>query len=365
MKNITYLLGAGASVEALPVVNGIPKELDEFAKKFDPGELKDLSPAYTFSYDTSPVKSFLLIKKNNESSSILEKYHELVIRFYKDIIWLKDEAKNHSSIDTYAKKLYIQKDFKNLKRLKIILSCFFLYLQTQKFDKRYDSFFASILDDISKLPKNIKVLSWNYDSQIEIAFQKFSNQNLENTKESLSIISKETAIKENKDLLLNFAVFKINGTTGLSTNYDEKISNYEIIEDFNVNSQTLVNDFIELYDNSSFKSSVSNMSFAWENFDAEKGFFPNLSNSVSETEILIVIGYSFPFFNRKIDRLILDSMPELKKVYVQDPKYGDDIIEKMKGLIPRHFTQIDDLKVDLIKFEKKEFVDQFFIPIEF
>lgn len=41
--NITYLLGAGASYEALPVVEGIPKALNNFASEFNPGSRDDFS----------------------------------------------------------------------------------------------------------------------------------------------------------------------------------------------------------------------------------------------------------------------------------------------------------------------------------
>jgi len=33
---------------------------------------------------------------------------------------------------------------------------------------------------------------------------------------------------------------------------------------------------------------------------------------------LVIIGYSFPFFNREVDRTLFDSMINLKKIYYQD-----------------------------------------------
>ena len=72
----------------------------------------------------------------------------------------------------------------------------------------------------------------------------------------------------------------------------------------------------------------------WENFNQELKFYSDLRNSVEKTDILIVIGYSFPFFNRKIDKFILDSMDNLKKIYVQDPENANDIIEKIESLPP-------------------------------
>ncbi|MDB2462896.1 hypothetical protein N9W61_02200 [Algibacter sp.] len=106
------------------------------------------------------------------------------------------------------------------------------------------------------------------------------------------------------------------------------------------------------------------MSFAWENFGKELKFYSDLRDSIENTDILIVIGYSFPFFNRKIDKFILDSMDGLEKIYVQDPENSSDIIEKIKGLIPEKITQHDGYMGPII-YESKIFTDQFFIPIEF
>lgn len=55
----------------------------------------------------------------------------------------------------------------------------------------------------------------------------------------------------------------------------------------------------------------------------------------------------------------------LKKVYVQDPKYADDIIEKIKGLIRGNEEEFVTKDTREIHFIPKTFVDQFFIPIEF
>ena len=351
--NITYLLGAGASFEALPLVEGMPKALDSFAKDFDPGKLKNLTPM-TFFTDGNIAKSFLI--RLNSDKSQQERYFNLMNKFHKDILWLKTESGNHNSIDTFAKKLFLQRDYPSLKKLKLVLSCFFFYVQTKKFDKRYDSFFASVLDDLANIPKYLKVLSWNYDSQLEFAFKRFSNSTMEATKRELNIYSKGNEKPDYFDLN-KFSVFKVNGTTNAI--------NYEILADFEIDDYNLVGDFLELYETSTYIKFNSDMSFAWENYNEESDFYKNLKESVKETEILIVIGYSFPFFNRKIDKFILDSMPKLNKVYIQDPYNAKDIIEKMKELIPRHEITMAGISNELISFESKIFKDQFFIPIEF
>ncbi|XCF06637.1 hypothetical protein ABI125_01970 [Tamlana crocina] len=355
--NITYLLGAGASYEALPIVEQIPDKLEGFLNQFY-------------------ISSFDFVIKNQQKSRIGEKHlfrfnsiegqkleFEKIKTFHKDILWLVNGAKNHTSIDTFEKKLYLQDNHTDLKKLKYILSCFFIYEQTFHFDKRYDSFFASILESLSEIPSNLKILSWNYDSQLEIAFSRFSNKTIEESRDILNVFSKGNMPTSSAENLNNeFNVFKVNGTTNLK---NKKNETYDLIEDYDIDEVNLVSSFLEIYSSRKlFSDYEPNMSFAWENFKEESKFYNNLQNSVEETETLVVIGYSFPFFNRKIDKFILDAMPKLKKIYVQDPKYSKDIIEKIKGLIPekqvQHYGYLGP-----ILYEPKTFHDQFFIPIEF
>lgn len=353
--NITYLLGAGASFEALPIVDQIPKRLGVFANDFR-------------------INSFEFTIKNEQKSNIAEEHlskfdlideqrieYEKIKKFYNDIVWLKEESNKHTSIDTFAKKLYLQKNKPSLKKLKYILSCFFIYEQTFNFDKRYDSFFASILESLTEIPNNVKILSWNYDSQLEIAFSNFTNNTIENSRDDLNIFSKGnslTSLKKDK----KFSVFKINGTTNVKTNNNEI---YDLVKNYNIDKVNLVSSFLEIYSSRKlFSTHIPNMSFAWENFNEELKFYNDLRNSVENTDILIVIGYSFPFFNRKIDKFILDSMDNLKKIYVQDPSNAEDIIEKIKGLIPDKDANHEGYLGPII-YQKKTFTDQFFIPIEF
>lgn len=153
MENkITYLIGAGASCGSdnrpcLPLVAGIPGSIKKFKT--------------TFSHDYRRK-----IRKElwPTAQSIAD-----------ELGWLHSEADRHSSIDTYAKKLTISSRTKDLIKLKNLLSTFFLCQELEVgIDPRYDSFLASILRTTCELPKNIRVLSWNYDHQFELAFREFS-----------------------------------------------------------------------------------------------------------------------------------------------------------------------------------------------
>ncbi|MBX9853718.1 MAG: hypothetical protein K2X86_18395 [Cytophagaceae bacterium] len=57
----------------------------------------------------------------------------------------------------------------------------------------------------------------------------------------------------------------------------------------------------------------------------------------SETNILIIIGYSFPTFNRLIDHSILKEMKKIEKVFVQSLD-NEGVIQRLKAIAP-HFKE--------------------------
>jgi hypothetical protein len=62
----------------------------------------------------------------------------------------------------------------------------------------------------------------------------------------------------------------------------------------------------------------SALSFAWEKQDEDIIDFA--VTETKDTEVLVFIGYSMPYFNREIDRKIIRNMQNLKKVYFQSPE---------------------------------------------
>ncbi|MBC2844068.1 hypothetical protein [Winogradskyella flava] len=352
--NITYLLGAGASYEALPIVNQIEDRLLLFSELFKPTMIDIPNGSKFFQPISSNPSNAYLSDFEFRSDAFHDKY-KLIEKVYEDIIWLHDESKNQSSIDTLAKKLFLQKDYKNLKRLKIIMSCFFYYCQVEKFDKRYDSFFASILEELDSLPHNIRIVSWNYDSQFEIAFKEFSKGSIDSTKKALSV--QINGLDRNDSFNPNsFSIFKLNGSTGEI--------NGQFLKSFDSDLNQVINEVLEIYEPSVYRKFESTMSFAWESNSKSVEFSSNLCKSIMDTELLVVVGYSFPFFNRKFDTDILSYMSNLQKIYVQDPNNSDGIIQKIKSLIPDKEAYIDGYYTD-INYQPITYKDQFFIPIEF
>lgn len=324
MGKVMYLFGAGASAGAIPVVNGMAKEISEDIKKFD-----------GFISNQAVVEGFNFSKERQMVLEILSR--------------LRLACENYYSIDTYAKKLFLT-DTEDFWQLKRDISFYFTLRQIfQKPDKRYDNFWASVLEAKDILPNNIKILSWNYDYQFELTYLNMSSRaTLKSARAALNILypSDSNIVSD------GFALMKLNGSAtrvSLGTNEVDYLCESALPHTKSVNLKQLLDNF-ELLQNSS--ANKSDLKFAWETSLERIDF----SKFVEDYRVLAVIGYSFPYFNRKVDRLIIDSLikqGKLEHLYIQDSN-PEIILERMNqirsGFYAKH-TLVRDLQ-------------QFVFPIE-
>lgn len=96
------------------------------------------------------------------------------------------------------------------------------------------------------------------------------------------------------------------------------------------------------------------LSFAWESSEKQDQLMEAIRQTTSDTESVVVIGYSFPFFNREIDRAIFAGMPNLKTVYIQDPN-PEAAEPSLKAVLPEDVN---------IKIEYQKDCTQFYLPRE-
>lgn len=337
MKNITYLFGAGASIGAVPVVNQIESRITE--------QIKHLS-TFKEKLSTSRIKVHNLGVSPNHYKGGLE-------TIINELNWMKDACKTHTSIDTFAKKLFlIPGNSSDLKRLKRILSFFFAIEQLlYKPNPRYDTFYASILNEkINGFPSNIKILSWNYDNQFEIAYSDYSGVNeIKHNREQIKLFTHSNNIKSSSQ---GFKLMKLNGSADFI--YPDRDDKHMFLEDSNeLNTQKLQHLIGMFLFTIKFPSMKPELSFAWEEKN-RTDYMDAVINEIKDTNVVVVIGYSFPYFNRAIDRKIFNSMVKLEKVYFQSDKPE----------IPHsRFSSVrNDLPPDkLIQFSE---VEQFLIPGE-
>lgn len=101
------------------------------------------------------------------------------------------------------------------------------------------------------------------------------------------------------------------------------------------------------------------LNFAWEldQNDISLKSIKRAKDIIERTDYLVVIGYSFPNFNRLIDREILKNSKSLRKIYYQAPSnVVESLSQRIKGVLPTGLQPLDATPITDL--------DQFFIPYE-
>lgn len=299
MSKITYLLGAGASIEALPLAADLADRLSQFSTEV-------LKPAVTRAYGTdgmSYANAYLLPPDGTFGKELVE-----------SLEWLAGSTRHHASVDTYAKKLFIRggdEAKESLHRLKVTLSSYLLLEQSLKpIDKRYDSFLASILtpgdDGVPRWPDAVNIVTWNYDTQLEKSYKEFCPDP--------SLVYKGITSSQN--------IFRLNGVCGVPDR-DEHRDLYHL--EF---SRSFFERVLALFDAQMKRSQVfePSISFAWEKTE---GVPRAVTEAVRDTTTLVIIGYSFPYFNKSVDEVWLSTMTasKLGKIFIQAPEQDQRAVQ--------------------------------------
>ncbi len=318
MSKIVYLLGAGASrgirttdnnpnhfeinlgeshiEEGLPLVYEIPDRLDYIINK-----VKECSISEEIWHKIYPI--------GERGGTGFNEAREMLL---KDLRWLKDQSAAHATIDTFAKKLYLTDKMDDFYKVEMLLSIFFVIEQIiNKPDGRYDTFLASVLTSRLELPENIAIVTWNYDSQFEMAYKEYENRSYDELRLNLKICDlKDDSENRYKDSCNK--IFKVNGTANFMKSLP--ITSYKDLTDECLN--VILNHYMKDKKN----PMGTRLSFAWEFGRFKNGKLNSfIKEAVKDAEVLVVIGYTFPFFNREIDRNMIGYMRSLKKIYIQDP----------------------------------------------
>lgn len=334
MSKVIYLIGAGASYgqrgkdkhghpmpgyieRGLPIVNQLEAAIEWYCKS---------------------------IRKFSSDGALTDdsEYSQL----YTELKWLRDKCQTYPTIDTYAKKLTVTNDWRELDRLKRALSSFFALIQShQKRDLRYDGFIASIIHDDGSLPNYISVLSWNYDYQMEYVLQDFSpiKTDILHIWQNQGITCKGLGSYIDNS---RFNYVKLNGTAMFSIIKENRL----------IDPSSYEPSLFEKWYNEHFLSWKSNISFAWEKDDS---FIDEVIPLVKDTEVLVVIGYSFPFVNRAVDRKLINNMSTLRTVYIQDTA-SSDVKQSFETLLS--FAQQNQVTRQELQIITKDSVSQFYIP---
>jgi hypothetical protein len=104
--------------------------------------------------------------------------------------------------------------------------------------------------------------------------------------------------------------------------------------------------------------------FSWENYDIGRFVSIDLKHETnklsieifSNTQVLVIIGYSFPVFNRKIDIALFQTLPTRSIIYVQDTN------TKAKKNIEDIFPFLQEREIEVIYIDD---TNQFHIPFTY
>ena len=351
LKKITYFIGAGASYHSLPLIKTMGNRMKAFS-------------------------TYLKTQKNDPYFRV--ESLESFITELDELIKINEES---TSIDAYAKELSNKGENLKLQRLKVILSCYLIFEQLKKpddlvfyekendsielprdlqnslinqLDKRYRTFWADYIDGHNTSPSpNIRVLSWNYDMQFELSYSNFKQSSLELVQNEIQVFPSELEKIDSS----KFCILKLNGTAGLykDKKTDSKLKNLFDLQKHPLDKNNL--DILLEFFKENYRRTTSKpiFSFAWENDDVSNKTREIAKGIISETDILVIIGYSFPTFNKKVDRGIFQNIDNLKKVYFQAPKEElKSLIDKLEGINPKLkdiTVGIDNLNTFHVPFE--------------
>ncbi|MDD4976474.1 MAG: hypothetical protein PHY93_19110 [Bacteriovorax sp.] len=340
-KKITFLLGAGASRNACPILKEQGEKMIELARiYFDNPDLE---------FEEKP-------KDLDEKKRVMW-----------DIGFFGNMSLKFGTIDTYAKKLSLNNSYRELSRLKLSVSLFFTIWQLTNnkklkscnsksfddIDRRYISLMASIIeqkDHIScKLNDNVRFVTWNYDLQLEYAFKSFCREEL-----SWDYISQDLRFRISDKSTPNLEICHLNGYHGF---YKTDRGDYHILDRTNSMEINEILDSISFTSTSLSQGTIditNHINYAWENNYLAEASRNEAFRIFSETDIVIIIGYSFPNFNKEIDKELFDRLKgRHTKVYYQDPNASPTLIYQI----------VNSEECDVICEPKK--LDNFILPYEF
>lgn len=338
---ITYLFGAGASIgngkllnedkpTGIPIVEKFNEDIAIFLNK-----IKDI---------------------NTDDRDQFEHMKAMFSMIY-------NEFSHMYSFDTFAKSLQEKGDTQKLKNLKLLLKAYLLYRQEVcKSDPRYDLLFATLINN-GRLPNHVNFLSWNYDTQVEKSLTRFAGNGHNGFKQFVDL-----GFKQQNPMMSN--LLKLNGSISVRKDF---IKNHHCIESLIDNSNETIlpicEEMVDLYSSEEMDYLYPKMYFSWESKERFNEVLEYSKLIASRTDILIVIGYSFPTLNRREDKLILNQLPSSAQIYVQCGGEIDfiEIKSKIESLAPNFKERYDEgtfLKLP----SQVHYIPQnkeFYVPFEF
>jgi len=223
------------------------------------------------------------------------------------------------------------------------------FLKKSLFDRRYDALIAGLLQPFAEksVPLcNVNFISWNYDINLINSIKNFfyptisygefikkvkRNQFLWEIDEKIKIVNVNGHFYSNS----------LDQSQDLLQSNPEQIIESKIFEDYHISREV--------------DEDADRIKFAWELNERDENILKTiLQNIVSETQNLIVIGYTFPLYNRLIDFGYLKQEDLIKKnIVIQDPN---------AAILTKSLADIFRLKIEEANIIPIDNCDSFYVP---
>lgn len=246
------------------------------------------------------------------------------------LLWLAEKGNTkdgHNTVDSFA-KWCSRNDEGSLHRVKEALTFFFSMEECvqKKRDTRYVQFITEMIDDNFKFPKNVKIINWNYDSQVQIACD--MNRRREDSNTYGIVQYYPNMFIEQGNNIPDYDMIHMNGIARMYQTMDGKQRFHPLCSG---DMQPLMNSITMSY----YNSPVFNFAFETDKRDGSTpliNYRINLAKEmVKDADIVVIIGYSFPSVNDFVDGELFNIMKQgkgLKKIYVQSPQLSLDAIKR-------------------------------------
>ena len=202
------------------------------------------------------------------------------------------------------------------------------------------AFFASILTrksaEIPTLPEAVNIVTWNYDTQLEKSYKEFC--------EDSAFMYEGITMARN--------IIRLNGVCGQPHKSETRdLCHMDFSKSFFVSVLNLFENYMR-----HALGYLPSISFAWEKADLEA----KITERIKETTTLVIIGYSLPYFNRDIDRVLFEMMaPTLEKIFIQVPEAVHPGVQERFLTLCKNESVKKDIRD---KIEMLAGTDLFYIP---
>lgn len=350
-RKVAYWIGAGASARALPVVGQMPFAFQEQARAL-----------YPHGNDSFRIR---LVEFEAE-------------RYWKYLFKMADWSKEYGTIDTYARSLYLLKKDRELAELKMYLGMFFILNQALRWgnrvghpddkpdvvDTRYMGWLALMLERSAGISDRVHVVSWNYDLQFEHALALYKGySDLHRLHEDPNIRLYPPLTRHEINYVRPPSIVRLNGVAGHAhfqstsqTLYGGMLGQNRNVEDFVIELFHRYKDY-DRRDESFLYAMSDTLNFAWEMSELSMNARDLSRQIFSDASTLIIIGYSFPSFNRQVDK-------DLFAAFAGNEHKKKRIVIQNGSFTPETFRQMMSLERADIDVIQETNLDQFYIPTE-